>query len=337
MKKIFLALLVLICFIGADAQPYFMRAYFMDSADVILRGRRLRLDSNHTAFDAVADSNAIPDIKYLNLRLSGVGSAAKFIEYSAAADGDSTFHHDTLVNNSILLWREGELQSTSQYTYTSGAGTITGFKPKLLAGERVKIQYGTINNIVISPVPPIVLRDIYFQTVVAGITQTANVWSGTDVSASYSNFGLADSSIMAGDTGYIVYQVVSGSSDQCIYALNDTHTNQRYQTGATFNYEVGMMLLSSTLYVFDASLGVLSTGITVSGDVYLRIHKLKSGANAIYTVEKSTTTGTNAGTPLATWSAPLYTFTYNSDVRLYPVMNIPPFTNFTYPKCLNCK
>jgi len=337
MKKLFIALLALLYFVNSDAQPFFTRAYFMDSADAILRGRRIKLDSNHTAFDAVVDSNAVPDIKYLNLRLSTISSYLKFIEYSAAADGDSTFHHDSLTNNNILIWREGELQSASQYTYTTGTGTVTAFKPKLLSGERVKIQYGTINDIVISPTSPLVLRDIYFQTVVSGITQTANVWSGTDVSGSYSNFGLADSSIMAGDTGYIVYQVVSGSSDQCIYALNDTHTNQRYQTGATFNYEVGMMLLSSTLYVFDASLGVSNTGITVSGDVYLRIRKLKSGSNAVYTVEKSTTTGANAGTPLATWSAPLYTFTYNSDVRLYPVMNIPPYTNFSYPKCLNCK
>lgn len=283
---------------------------------------------------SAANTNWVHDYVAAN----GTSGAIKQLRFKVTLDLDTLIQHDSLKLRTINVFRSSDLQSPNSYSFSQTTGKVVFKRPSLTAGEEVIIQYSIITDSVGSGggapyVPPAVLRDLNFQTVTTGLAASGTnpiQWQGPIYSPTYGNLGLADSSIALADTGYIVYQVISGSSDNCIMGFNSTHANERYSTtGPVYNLEYGAMILSNVLYVFDNHLDVASTGITISGNLYIAIFKDKVGGSMVYKLKTSTTGATGSWTDR-------FTFTPLTDVRLYPVINTPGGVNLSNPKCYNC-
>jgi len=253
----------------------------------------------------------------------GGATTTNILQYLATA-GDSTLVHDSIADKEILVWRDGRLLYEGvHYTWDS---TTLEFTTALFANEPIKIQYGTIN---VSDVASATLEYLNFTTVTSGTVMSGNDWSGDDFSTSYANYGLANKSIPAGQDGYIQYQLVSGSSDNCILAFNLSNTNQRYESaGPVYNYEVGVKVLSGVIYVYDGNVDNASTGITLTGDQYIRIQRT-AGVFKVFTSTDGVTF-----TDQYTYSAAIVTGTA-ATAQLYVNMNLPPFTTFSKPQIFN--
>jgi hypothetical protein len=332
MKKLLIALTLLFLAGYCIAQPQRQignTGYIVDvKGDTIRIPGALRVTAPAITTPNYVYSEDATTGRFSKTLASSFGGAQNVIQFVAANDYDSTYTNALFTTNVIVV-RAGKEQALNDSTSGSGGFSLTGttvkFYPKLLAGEVVRIYYGTVNTTIIGSEYTPTLRDLVLQTVTSGLAASGTSprqYSGT-ICTSYDNYGVSDSSLPASTDGYIQWQVISGSSDNCIVGLNASHTNQRYRTGATNNFEVGAMILTNQLWVLDGTADMANTGITITGDIYLAIFRT------------GTTYKLRSSTDGSTWTD-RYTFTgYTTASQLYGAISIPCFTNLSNLKVYN--
>lgn len=267
-------------------------------------------------------------MKLMAISLVGGSSTVNQLQFTVAADGDSAFVNAAFIGwPGVIVIREGEEQAlTTQYIYDSALGKVT-LRPSALAGEKITIKYGNYITTISGSggsggggyVPPAVLRDLVFQTLSTAVGLTTGPprkYGGGSSCTSYDNYGLSDSSATAGTDFYIEWQKIGTESENCIVGLNSTHTNQRYRTSTTNNFELGAMIYANQLWVLDGTADMANTGITITGDIHLAIFR----TGTTYTLQTST-----SGTA-GTWTV-RYTYTgFATSPQMWAAFSIPCYT-----------